>query len=165
MAVREKHRSFDLKKRKRDTSIGMINQGSYCLNVRKQKITWDTDMDKIQIIRNGLPYECIEAVGSMAAVPVKFMLERMGIPQTTYNKGKREASLMSGRDSEIVLDLFELMQFGVQVFNGEKEKFQRWLKKTNISLGNQTPESLFDSITGIQEVKNCLNRLEFGNFA
>jgi uncharacterized protein (DUF2384 family) len=32
-------------------------------------------------------------------------------------------------------------------------------------LGGNTPESLFDSLTGIQEVKNALNRLEYGNLA
>jgi uncharacterized protein (DUF2384 family) len=39
------------------------------------------------------------------------------------------------------------------------------MKKQNLSLGGNTPEGLLDSITGIQEVKNCLNRIEFGNFA
>ena len=64
-----------------------------------------------------------------------------------------------------MLVLSELLDFGLSVFNSEEEKFYRWLKKPNISLGNVTPESLFDSLTGIQEVKNSLTRLEFGNMA
>ena len=65
----------------------------------------------------------------------------------------------------MILVLTELLDFGVEVFNNEVEKFQRWLKKPNIALGGATPESLFDSLTGIQEVRNCLNRLEYGNLA
>ena len=59
----------------------------------------------------------------------------------------------------------ELIDFGNEVFNNEIEKFQRWLKKNNVSLGGNTPESLLDTTTGIQEVKNALNRIEFGNLA
>ena len=55
--------------------------------------------------------------------------------------------------------------FGIEVFNQEEDKYLRWMKKPNYSLGNNTPESLLDSNTGIQEVRNCLNRIEFGNFA
>ncbi|WP_317130295.1 MbcA/ParS/Xre antitoxin family protein [Salegentibacter sp. 24] len=47
-------------------------------------------------------------------------------------------------------------------------------KKKNFSVGYKnlifhwegvTPISLFDSLTGIQEVRNALNRLEYGNLA
>ncbi len=64
-----------------------------------------------------------------------------------------------------MLLLTELLDFGIEVFNNEEEKFQRWMKKINFSLGDNTPESLLDSVTGIQEVKNCLNRIEYGNLA
>lgn len=85
--------------------------------------------------------------------------------QTTYNKKRREHSILSRRDSEVVLLLTELLGFGTEVFNQEEDKFQRWMKKSNISLGGNSPQELLDSVTGIQEVKNCLNRIEFGNFA
>ncbi len=72
---------------------------------------------------------------------------------------------MSGRDSELILLLTELTDFGIEVFNEEEEKFQRWLKKPNVSLGGSTPGSLLDTATGIQEVRNALNRIEYGNMA
>ena len=89
----------------------------------------------------------------------------LNIPQTTYNKKKKEHLLMSSRDSEIILLISELIDYGLDVFNHENEKFFKWLKKTNTSLGGYTPESLLDSVTGIQEVKNSLTRLEYGNLA
>lgn len=61
--------------------------------------------------------------------------------------------------------LAELLDYGLSVFNNEDDKFYRWLKKPNISLGGVSPESLFDTLTGIQEVKNTLGRIEFGNMA
>lgn len=126
---------------------------------------WSTQMDRVKIIRKGLPYDSFEVISKRTDLPVKQVLHLFGIPQTTYNKKKKDKDLLSGRDSEVVLVLTELLDFGLEVFNNENEKFQRWLKKPNISLGKVAPESLFDSLSGIQEVKNCLNRLEYGNLA
>ena len=73
--------------------------------------------------------------------------------------------IVYGSDSELELLISELVNYGIEVFNKEEDKFQRWLKKPTNSLGNNTPESLLDSVAGIQEVRNCLNRIEFGNLA
>ncbi|MDC8000934.1 DUF2384 domain-containing protein [Aequorivita todarodis] len=133
--------------------------------VAADKYTWTTKMERVNIIRRGLPYESIEVISNRTNLPVKQVLNILGVAQTTYNKKKRDKDLLTGRDSEVVLVLTELLDFGLEVFNNEKEKFQRWLKKPNISLGGATPQSLFDSLTGIQEVRNSLNRLEYGNMA
>lgn len=125
--------------------------------------SWRNRLERVTIIRKGLPYDSIEVIGQKADLPVKRMLYYLGIAQTTYNKKKREKDHLSGRDSEIILVLSEVLDFGLEVFNNEREKFHRWLKKPNLSLGGVEPESLFDSFSGIQEVRNVLNRLEYGN--
>jgi putative toxin-antitoxin system antitoxin component (TIGR02293 family) len=146
-------------------SIQRARNPKWRLQLAEGEYEWSTQMDRVNIIRKGLPYESFEVLSKRADLPVKQVLQLFGIPQTTYNKKKKDKDLLSGRDSEVVLVLTELLDFGLEVFNDEKEKFQRWLKKPNISLGEVAPESLFDSLTGIQEVKNCLNRLEYGNLA
>jgi putative toxin-antitoxin system antitoxin component (TIGR02293 family) len=135
------------------------------ISTSEEKLTWNDKMDRMALIRRGLPYEAIEVVGSKAELSTKQILNYLGIAQTTYNKKKREKQFLSRRDSEAVLILSELLDFGFEVFNNEKEKFRRWLKKNNVSLGNVPPESLFDSLTGMHEVRNALNRLEYGNMA
>lgn len=81
-------------------------------------------------------------------------------------KIKRKENPLSN-DVDIKLNLLqeELIDYGIEVFNKEEDKFQRWMNKPNDSLDKNTPESLLDSIVGIQEVRNCLNRIEFGNLA
>jgi uncharacterized protein (DUF2384 family) len=81
-------------------------------------------------------------------------------------KIKRKENPLSN-DVDIKLNLLqeELIDYGIEVFNKEEDKFQRWMNKPNDSLDKNTPESLLDSIIGIQEVRNCLNRIEFGNLA
>uniref|UniRef100_UPI0040497FC5 type II RES/Xre toxin-antitoxin system antitoxin n=2 Tax=Flavobacterium sp. TaxID=239 RepID=UPI0040497FC5 len=129
------------------------------------EFVWSSRLERVNIIRAGIPYASIDVISKRMNVSVKDFLHIFGLPQTTYNKKRREKSLLNGRDSEMILLLTELFDFGIDVFNNEEEKFQRWMKKQNISLGGNSPESLLDSTTGIQEVKNCLNRIEYGNFA
>ncbi|TDN94981.1 putative toxin-antitoxin system antitoxin component (TIGR02293 family) [Salegentibacter sp. 24] len=92
-------------------------------------------MERVALIREGLPYEAIEFISDKSNLTIKQVLHLLDLPQTTYNKRKRDKNLLSGRDSETILVLTELLEYGLNVFNGEKEKFQRWLQKPNISLG------------------------------
>jgi len=122
-------------------------------------------MQRVEVIRQGVPYRSIEGISERLDRPVKMVLSILNIPQTTYNKKKSEHSLLDSRESELIVLLTELIDYGISVFNKEEEKFQRWLKKPNLSLGGHAPDSLLDTVTGIEEVNNCLNRIEFGNFA
>lgn len=126
---------------------------------------WTNQMERMGIIRQGIPYSSIEVLSQRLNRPVKSILSIVGMPQTTYNKKKSEHSLLDSRNSELIVLIMELIDYGKEVFNNEEEKFQRWLKKTNRSLGGNSPESLLDTITGIEEVRFCLNRIEFGNLA
>ncbi|WP_223269230.1 MULTISPECIES: antitoxin Xre-like helix-turn-helix domain-containing protein [unclassified Polaribacter] len=102
-------------------------------------------MGRLGIIRSGLPYASIEVISTRTNLPIKQVLRLLGVAQTTYNKKKKDKDLLTGRDSEVVLVLTELLDFGLEVFNNEKEKFQSWPKKPNIFHGSVSPESLFDS--------------------
>ena len=126
---------------------------------------WSNAMERVSVIRKGVAYDVIETVSKRLNKPVKSMLSIVGMPQTTYNKRKNERALLDRRDSELMVLITELLDYGIEVFNNEEEKFQRWLKKSNQSLGGNTPESMLDTVTGIDEVGYCLNRIEYGNFA
>ena len=126
---------------------------------------WSNRMERVNVIRQGVPYHSIEGISERLNSPVKTILSIVGIAQTTYNKKKSEHSLLDSRESELIVLLTELIDYGILVFNNEEEKFQRWLKKPNLALGGHSPDSLLDTATGIDEVNYCLNRVEFGNFA
>lgn len=144
---------------KRNNSVGWV------IDSEGKTYFWSNKMERVAIIRQGLPYHTIEIISKRLNLPVKTVLSLVRIPQTTYNKKKSEHLLLDSHDSELVVMMTELIDYGVMVFNNEVEKFQRWLKKPNLSLGGNTPESFLDTATGIDEVKLCLNRIEFGNFA
>lgn len=163
--MKEKQNIFDPKRSIERAQREKRVKSKWSLKLAEKEYAWETKLERIAIIRKGLPYNSIEAISKSAGLPIKNVLNFLGVPQTTYNKRKREKHLLSGRNSEMVLVLTELLEFGKQVFNGESQKFHRWLKKSNISLGGVRPDSFFDSLTGIQIVRNALNRIEYGNFA
>lgn len=59
----------------------------------------------------------------------------------------------------------EILEYGLEVFNAEEIKFQSWLDKSNISLNNKIPRILLLSDKGCKEILQCLNRIEYGNYA
>jgi putative toxin-antitoxin system antitoxin component (TIGR02293 family) len=158
-------KKFDTQKSIKNASVRKGSFKGWSLTTDGKKYTWTTQMERVEIIREGVPYGSLETISQRLNRPVKSVLSIMGVPQTTYNKKKNEQSLLDRRDSELVLLITELIDYGIDVFNNEPEKFQRWLKKPNLSLGGHSPESLLDTITGINEVTYCLNRLEYGNLA
>jgi putative toxin-antitoxin system antitoxin component (TIGR02293 family) len=158
-------KTFDPKESIDRAKAFRLSSVKWRLESEGREYVWNSRLERVGIIREGIPYASIEVISRRINVPIKDVLHIFSLPQTTYNKKRREKSLLNGRDSEIILLLTELVDFGIEVFNNEEEKFQRWMKKQNISLGGNSPESLLDSATGIQEVKNCLNRIEYGNLA
>ena len=136
----------------------------YIITTNNDIFQWSNYEEKIELIRNGLPYGAIEFLSYKAKVSNKTILTLLNITKTTYNRKKNNQDKLDTRDTEMVLMIAEILDYGVKVFNNETKKFQRWLKKPNISLGNTTPLGLFDSNTGINEVRNILNKIDSGNF-
>jgi len=156
---------FNTKKSIRKASEIGKDKKKWTIDSDDEIFVWSNKMERVGIIRRGIPYNSIEVISKRLNRPVKTILSIVGLPQTTYNKKKSEHSKLDSRDSELIVLITELIDEGIEVFNNEEEKFQRWLRKPNLSLGGNSPESLLDTSTGIDEVKFCLNRIEFGNFA
>lgn len=163
--VAPKTKPFDTKRSIQNASGKVISIRKSTLYSGGKEYSWSTKMERVGVIRSGIPYDSIEEISRRLNNPVKSVLAIVGIPQTTYNKKKSEHLMLDSRDSELVILINELIDYGLEVFNHEEEKFQRWLKKPNLSIGGNIPENMLDTITGINEVKFSLNRLEFGNLA
>jgi putative toxin-antitoxin system antitoxin component (TIGR02293 family) len=133
--------------------------------LKESAMVYGNSLGRIEIIRKGLPYSTIDELSERMQRPIKFVLGVLGIAQTTYNLNKRQKAVLSSKESELVVAISELLLFGQEVFNNEEDKFNRWLEMPNQSLHGIVPQSLFDTLSGVAEVRKCLNRIEYGNFA
>lgn len=163
--VTRRTKPFDTKRSVQKASGNDVNIRKSLLSFDGKEYKWSNKLERVSVIRAGIPYDSIELISKRLNNPIKSVLAIVGIPQTTYNKKKSEHLLLDSRNSELVILINELIDYGLEVFNNEEEKFQRWLKKPNLSIGGSSPENMLDTITGINEVKFSLNRLEFGNLA
>ena len=163
--VTRRTKPFDTKRSVQKASGNAVNIKKSLLTSDGKEYKWSNKLERVNVIRAGIPYDSIELISKRLNNPIKSVLAIVGIPQTTYNKKKSEHLLLDSRNSELVILINELIDYGLEVFNNEEEKFQRWLKKPNLSIGGSSPENMLDTITGINEVKFSLNRLEFGNLA
>jgi uncharacterized protein (DUF2384 family) len=58
-----------------------------------------------------------------------------------------------------------LLKYGIKVFNNEINKFSSWLLKNNTALGNRIPNDLLETLEGRIEIKNILDKIEYGVFS
>jgi putative toxin-antitoxin system antitoxin component (TIGR02293 family) len=121
--------------------------------------------NRITQIRKGLPVTLIEDIASLIQLSTKELLVLLGIPQTTFNKKKRAQELLTPRDTELLLHIQSVVNYGISVFNNEGGKFMSYLHSVNPGLGGVTPISLFDSNTGVEQVHHQLNAINYGNMA
>ena len=70
---------FDPTKSIKRARSGKIRSPKWRIKVTEDEFVWATKMDRVGIIRKGLPYESIEVIGKSADLPVKQVLHLFGI--------------------------------------------------------------------------------------
>ncbi len=95
MATEEKKdtpkiKSFDPKKSIRRARTTRREGSKWVITTSGGKVEWSNRLERVAIIRKGLPYDSIEVIGQKANMPVRQVLHYFGVAQTTYNKKKRE---------------------------------------------------------------------------
>jgi len=54
----------------------------------------------------------------------------------------------------------KLLKYGLEIFNGDLERFSNWLLKPDRSLNDKTPNELLETEEGIRAVRDVLNRIK-----
>jgi putative toxin-antitoxin system antitoxin component (TIGR02293 family) len=82
----------------------------------------------------------------------------------TFQNYRDKKAALDVITSEKLLKLFALYSKGAAVF-GSIDAFTDWLSKPAYGIGNQVPQDLIDTMTGIDLIKDELIRIEFGDLA
>ena len=82
----------------------------------------------------------------------------------TFNNYRDKKIALDAVTSEKLLKLFALYSKGAEVF-GSLDAFTDWLSKPAYGIGNQVPEDIIDTVTGIDLINEELVRIEFGDLA
>ncbi len=91
------------------------------------------------------------------------MARILAVAKATLHNKKGKAKFDSSTSERILL-LADIYSYGYEVFEN-KEKFNRWMKNENSSLGGICPLQLLDTLYGMEEVKHLIGRLEYGVYS
>lgn len=82
----------------------------------------------------------------------------------TFQNYRDRKTTLDAVTSEKLLRLFALYSKGTGVF-GTTDAFSDWLARPAYGIGNQVPQDLMDTITGIDLINDELTRIAYGDLA
>ena len=114
--------------------------------------------------KKGLKPQAIFDFISLTEFPAAHIEKILNKTVKTFNNYKRNNTSLDPVVSEKLLKLFYLYDKGVTTF-GTLGEFNKWMGEPAFGLGNQVPQNLLDTITGIELVAEELTRIQYGDLA
>lgn len=122
-------------------------------------------MPVIRMIRRGLPYFIFEQIKDLELFSDDQWADFLQLsPKTLKRNSERLGFRFNSLHSEKIMQLAEVIYFGLQVFDSS-EVFAAWLNTKNIALGFVEPVELLKDAYGKELIMSELNRIEYGIFA
>ena len=118
-------------------------------------------MDRIEEVRNGVPYAEFQEFISNVGLTVKDASTILDLPERTM--ARRKDGRLEPKESDRFFRLVRIWDRAVEVL-GTEEKARSWFQAPNRSLG-EIPFHLLDTDIGSQAVEAVLGRIEYGVFS
>lgn len=120
--------------------------------------------EMIQQVRLGLERGKADEVARKIGLTDKEMAPILNLSERTLHR-LRPDSLLDNNSSERLLLLEQLLDHGLDVFDGRADVLGRWFRIPLSELHDQPPIHLLDTTTGFGMVHNVLGRIEHGIYA
>lgn len=122
-----------------------------------------TPLDFIPLLREGLPYEALEAVTGKLEISIEMASASLQLARRTLAR-RKERNRLDEQESERIVRLADIAARAVVVL-GDLDKARRWLITENRALGGVAPISLLDTDVGTRAVEDVLLRIEHGVYS
>ncbi|MAE92322.1 MAG: antitoxin [Pelagibaca sp.] len=142
---------------------------TYTPNREKKRTVWDIiDIPPRgrrleEAIASGLPYSIYIRVASYADMTNSEFVGLLDISLSTLSRRANTGRLSVG-ESEKVIRLIQMINRGVILFEGNKDKAISWLKSPSRGLNGIQPITMISTYAGTSEVLELIGRLENGVF-
>ena len=142
----------------------VTTEGKAGLLLAKYEGSYDNSISLVLSAKKGLKAEAIFDFMQISLFSATLVEQLLNKTIKTFTKYKEQETLLDATVSEKLLKLFALYDKGAAVF-GSIEEFNKWLAEPAFGLGNQVPQDLLDTISGIELVGEELTRIEYGDLA
>lgn len=118
----------------------------------------------IDLVRTGISYKDFNKIADNTPFSITEWAHYLQLSERTIQRNQKEKKSFQPIQSERIVELSMLYQYGVEVF-GDKDNFNTWLNSKSIALGGRTPKGLLDTKFGVSMIKDALGRIEHGILA
>lgn len=126
---------------------------------------FDDKLMLIHAISYGITFRFFATIQEIAPFSEEEWANYLNISLKTLQRNKKEKDfIFKPIHSEKIIELFEVVLFGLEVFDS-KEQFHKWLLRPSLALGSMTPAKLLENSYGKELVMNALNAIDQGIFA
>ena len=148
--------------RKAPTHAGIV---AYCLHgaATKTAAAAFAPARLVEVLRDGLPVQEMEALQASLAVPMEKLMPMLGLSKATFHRRKIEGKL-SPAESDRLVRFARLMGRASEVMESE-EGARQWLSSPQFGLGGAVPLEFAESEVGAREVEDLLGRIEHGVYS
>src|SRR6266566_3829027 len=149
MVVRRKRGQWEVKK----AGAGVVG---YCVHGPSGKILAEdfTPSKLIEVLREGLPVQELDALQVILDVPMEKLGTMLGISKATLHRRKGTGKL-DPDESDRVVRFARLMGKAVEVMESE-ENARQWLASPQLGLGGAVPLDYAETEVGAREVEDLL---------
>lgn len=128
---------------------------------------WNDDQrafNLIKIVREGIPYQYFKELAEKTPFKDKDWATLLRISTRTLDRHREENKRFQPKQSERIIELVQLLNYGKMVFE-DSIHFFNWLDSKSIALGGVKPIEVLDTSIGINMIKDELGRIEHGILA
>lgn len=118
----------------------------------------------VKIANEGIQASNLEELYVLTKHNKNFFAEVLLISTKTIERYIKENKTFNPSESEKLLKLQEMYQWGIDVF-GNAEEFNNWIEKPAYGLNFMLPKELMKTINGIKLVEDELVRIAYGELA
>ena len=130
-------------------------------------------MERIQIIKRGMPARTVEAMAKRMAVPKEGLVATLGLARATVDRKARDNKTLSTDDSARVLGMARLVGQVEEMVaeSGDSTGFDaaawvaQWLQSPLPALGGKPPAEFMDTADGQALVSTLMARMQTGAYA
>ena len=116
--------------------------------------------DLMQLVREGLPYEALEAAVQRSRIGIERLTRAIGISRTTRSRRRNEGRF-TPEESDRLCRFARVFAHALDVFE-EAQVASQWFSSPIEALGKEHPIELVETDLGAQQVDEVLGRIEHG---
>lgn len=121
-------------------------------------------LDFVDITEKGLPIVVLKKLQKRMQFTNRELGKTLDMSESTLQRRLKQNQKLDKKESESAVDVATVWAKGLEVFDND-EQFRHWLHTNNTALGNNKPIDFLHSPIGRDEIKDILNRIEWGIYS